>query len=448
MRDFLPFLPWLGLLLSLFCLAGAFHAGRLRRLVENLPVSKTTGVFIGLVDVQGTAESTQPLTSYLAGEPCVHYDWNVQESWSRTVTETYTDSDGKTQTRTRHESGWTTVASGCELIPFYLRDDCGVILVRPEGAKLEPETLLDETCGRGDPLYYGKGPTGAIADSDHRRRFTERGIPHHASVCVIGQARERPDIVAAEIARDPRGPLFLVSTRSREQVSSGMKWGQWLWTFFGLVLAVGGLVWQDAGNHVPAETRLPVYAAAGLGFLTIAVFTWVWMVYNSLVDLRQRVRQAWSLVDVQLQRRHDLIPNLVEMVKGCRDYERHLQAELAALRGELSATPPGVAGPDYRAVTSAVAAIRERYPQITADANFMALQKNLVDTEQRIALARGYFNDIATHYNTRLEVVPERYVARLGAMQPQVLMAANEFERAAVKVDMVAPEVHPFPNAQ
>jgi hypothetical protein len=130
-----------------------------------------------------------------------------------------------------------------------------------------------------------------------------------------------------------------------------------------------------------------------------------------------------------------LIPNLVQLVKGYADYERTLQSELAALRSELGATPPGVAGPDYRAVAGRVVAIAEHYPQIKADANFMALQKSLVDTEQRIALARGYFNDIATHYNTRLEIVPERYVAALAAMKPQVLMAANDFQRAAVKVD-------------
>ncbi len=439
MHDMIPLLPWFGLLLGVFCLAGAFRAGRLRRLVENLPISKTTGVFIGLVDLKGTAESARPLTSYLAGQPCVHYQWSVEESWSRTVTETYTDANGKTQTRTRHESGWTKVAGGGEMIPFYLCDDCGVLLVWPEGAKLEPTTLFSETCGRGDPLYYGRGPAGAVADSDHRRRFTEQGIPQHATICVIGQARERQDVVAAEIARDPHAPLFLISTRSREQVSSGMKWGQWIWTLLGLVLAVGGLVWQDAARHIPPETRLPIYAAAGLGFVAVAVLAWIWMVYNSLVDLRQRVRQAWSLVDVQLQRRHDLIPNLMEMVKGYRDYERHLQGELAALRSELMATPPGVAGPDYRAVTKAAVAIAERYPQLKADANFMALQKNLVDTEQRIALARGYFNDIATHYNTRLEIIPERFVARLGAMKPQTLMEANDFERAAVKVDMAVP---------
>ncbi len=436
MHDFAPYVPLIGLLLGLLCLAGAFRAGRRRRLVDNLPTSKTTGVFIGLVELKGTAESAGPLTSYLAGQPCVQYHWSVEEHWSRTVTETYTDSEGKTQTRTRQESGWTTVADGGEMIPFFLQDDCGVILVRPEGAKLEPAGLFDETCGRGDPLYYGKGPAMAVGDSDHRRRFVERGIPRHAMLYVMGQARERQDVVAPEIAHDREAPIFLISTRSEEQVSSGMKWGQWGWTFLGLALLVGSLVGRDAVLGVEPRSRLPMYAVAALGFVAVAALAWIWMVFNSLVDLRQRVRRAWSLVDIQLQRRHDLLPNLVELVKGYRDYEQQLQTELATLRSQLSATPPGVNGPDYSAVNKTTIAIAERYPELKANANFAALQKSLIDTEQRIALARGYFNDIATHYNTRLEIVPERYVAGLAAMKPQALMEANDFERAPVKVEL------------
>ena len=81
-------------------------------------------------------------------------------------------------------------------------------------------------------------------------------------------------------------------------------------------------------------------------------------------------------------------------------------------------------------------AVAERYPELKANTTFAALQRNLVDTEQRIALAHGYFNDIATYYNTRLETVPDRFVACLGAMKPQMLMAANNFERAAVSVEL------------
>jgi len=425
MRDFAPFLPVIGVLLALVGLVCAFRNGRQRRLIENLPTSKTSGVFIGLVELKGAAESAEPLTSFLAAQACVQYAWAVEEHWSRTVTETYTDDKGRTQTRTRTESGWTQVASGGEMIPFYLRDDCGVILVRPDGAKIEPVKIFDETCTPLNALYYGKGPAGAVANSDMRRRFVETALPLKANLFVVGQARERDDTA----------PLFLISTRSQEQVSGGMKWGARGWTLFGLLAAVGFTVWRDGALNVDPHSHLLIYAAIALGYFFIGLLAWIWMVFNSLVDLRQRTRAAWALIDIQLKCRCDLIPNLVNCVKGYRDHEAQLQTELAALRKQLNATPPGVAGPDSGAVSSVVIGIAERYPELKANEAFLALQKTLSDTEQRIALARSYFNEIATHYNTRLEIVPERYVALLGAMKPQPLMAANEFERAAVTVD-------------
>ena len=435
MRDFAPFLPLIGAVLALVSLAMAFRNGRRRRLIENLPTSKTSGVFIGFVELKGTAESAQPLRSYLAEKACVHYAWTVEEHWSRTVTTTETDSKGNTRTVTRHESGWTRVDDGGETIPFYLQDDCGVVLVRPDGAKIEPLTIFDEICTPLSALYYGKGPATGVMDSDHRRRFVELGIPLKANLYIVGQSRERQDVVAPEIAADESAPMFLISTRTEEQVSSGMKWGARGWTIFGLLAAVGFTVWRDAAMNVDPQSRLIIYAAIAAGFLFVGLLAWIWMVFNSLVDVRQRVRAAWSLVDIQLKRRFDLIPNLVNCVKGYRDHEAQLQTELAALRTQLDATPPGVAGPDHGAVSKTVIGIAERYPELKANEAFLTLQKTLSDTEQRIALARSYFNEIATHYNTRLEIVPERYVALLGAMKPQPLMAANEFERAAVTVD-------------
>src|SRR5437867_2311364 len=397
---FVPIFPGLGGVLALVCLVFALRSGKRKRLVDNLPTSKTTGVFIGLVELKGTAESAQPLSSYLAGRPCVQYQWRVDEHWSRTVTETYTDSDGKTRTRTRHESGWKTVADGDETIPFYLQDDCGVILLRPDGAKIEPVTIFDETCGASDSLYYGKGPQVAVADSDFRRRFTETAVGLHAELYVMGQAHERQDVVAPEIAQDPTAPMFLISTRTEQQISSGFRWGFWGLGFLGLILCVAGFFAEHKmADDAPAAT-ITTYVLAATGYLFASGLGWVWMVYNGLIDLRQRVRQGWSQVDVQLKRRHDLIPNLVGTVKGLRDFEQNLQTELAGLRSQLEATPPGVEGPDYRACGTILVAIQERYPELTAQTSFANLQKNLIDTEQRIALARGYFNDIATFYNT------------------------------------------------
>jgi len=427
-------IPAIGLLLALLCLFLSLRAGRCQRLVSDLPTSKTTGVFIGLVELKGMAEAEQPLASYLAGQRCVHYQWQVNEHWSRTVTETYTDNDGKTQTRSRTESGWTTVAQGGEQIPFYLQDDCGVIRLQPEKAQIEPVTAFDQTCGRLDALYYAKGPVGVVADSDHRRQFIEKTIPLHAPLYVVGHARERDDMVAAEVAYEPKAEMFLISTRSEEQVRRGLSWQFWLIGLFAIAVAVGGFLIRDAKLNRVIQQHVATYVAVGSLVLGLWLLGWILMAYNSLVNLRQRVRSAWANVDVQLKRRADLIPNLVAAVQGYRDYEQTLQTELAQLRNQLRVTPPGEPGPDPQTVTTTLGAVIEHYPELKADTNFMNLQRNLVDTEQRIALARGYFNDIATFYNTRLQVIPDRFIAGLGVMKRQTLMSAEGFERAPVEV--------------
>jgi hypothetical protein len=430
--------PALGLLLASLFFLLALVAGRQQRLVADLPTSKTTGVFIGLVELKGTAEAEQPLVSFLAETRCVFFKWHVDEHWSRIVTETYTDKDGKTQTRTRHESGWSTVASGGGAIVFYLKDDCGVLRVQPEKANVEAVPVLDHTCGPRDELYYAKGPSAAIADSDHRRRFVEHAIALHSQLYVVGRARERTDVVAPEIAHDPRAEMFLVSRRTEEEVRRGLAWRFWLCGIFGVAMGIGGFIVPDASQHIPLGEHVPKHLLVAALFGLAWFLGWLGMVFNSLISLRQRVSQAWANVDVQLKRRHDLIPNLVEIVKGMRDYEKTVHAELARLRTQLVATPPGQPGPDPQAATDTVAAIVERYPELTANSSFMNLQKNLVDTEQRVALARSYFNDIATFYNSRLERMPDRFIAALGAMKPRILMTADNFERAPVEVTLAA----------
>ncbi|HSH96073.1 MAG TPA: LemA family protein [Roseimicrobium sp.] len=428
-------LPWLGPLFSLITLFFALRAGRRHRLVNALPTSMTTGVFIGLSEVKGTAESSAPLTSYLALRRCLWYQWSIEEHWSRTVTETYTDSNGRTRTRTRRESGWTTVDSGGEEISFYLKDDEGVLQILPGGADVEPVTVFDETCTPLNPLYYGKGPALGVPNSDFRRRFSERAIPLHATLYVMGQARERSDVVAAEIAADDAAPMFLISTRSEEQVSSSLRWKFWGLSILGMILTFAGFLIRDLANELPPERNLILYLAAAAIYVFIAFISWAIMVFNSLVDLRQRVNQGWSQVDVQLKRRHDLINNLVAAVTGLRDHESNLQTELASLRSQLGATAPGVAGADFHGVRPTLIAIAERYPDLKAQESFSLLQDNLIDTEQRIALARGYFNEIASHYNARLEIVPDRFLAQLARLQPRPLLAAADFERAAVEVN-------------
>lgn len=432
----LTWLPVVGGLLALGFLWGAMRAAAKQRLIDGLPTCKTTGVFIGLVEVKGTAEAAEPLTCHLAGARCVHHAWTVDESWSRLVTETTTDSKGRRVTRTRRESGWTTVAHGGGQIPFYMRDDCGVLLVRPDGATIEPLTVFDETCGRGEALYYAKGPAGAVANSDHQRRFHEVAIPLHTPVYVMGRARERADMVAAEIAADKEAPMFLISTRTEKQISGGHRLGFWVLVILGLLVCTAAFGYGFAHRfmeHGRAWIGFALGVAAFLGALTLA---WVWMVYNSLVDLRNRVASAWSQVDVQLKRRFDLIPRLEAVLQGLQQHERSVQEGVAALRSQREATPPGVAGPDFAALGGRLAVVIERYPDLKAHEGFARMHRELVDTEHRIALARGYYNEIAAHYNTAIEIVPERFVAAMTGIRPRPLLAAGDFERAPVRVEL------------
>ena len=427
----MPILPVvIGSLAALGCLAGAFVCLRRKRLIDDLPTSRTQGVFIGLTELKGTAESEAPLTSYLAGVSCVQYRWQVDEHWSRTVT--YVDSKG---VHTRTESGWTEVASGGQCPPFYLKDDTGIIRIVPEGAAIHGVSTFDRTCGMKDPLYFAKGPTSAVADSTHQRRFKESALPLHIHLYVMGQAREREDVVAAEIARDKGAPLFIISTKTEKQISSSYVWWIWLWLILGLLFSLGGLFISKALNTAGVKVSWQPFVIASGAYLVVLALGWTWTVYNSLVSLRNRVNQAWSQVDIQLKRRTDLIPSLVQCVEGYSSHEKAVQELVAEMRNQAETSTQGS---DLRGYAPTLLAVAERYPALKADQSFLALQKSLSDTEQRIALARGYYNDIATFYNTRLEVVPDRFIGALARLSRRNLIGAADLERAPIEVHLAS----------
>jgi hypothetical protein len=424
-----------GSLLAIGCLAAASFNFYRKRIIDDLPTSKTQGVFIGLAELKGTAESESPFTSYLAEIKCVQYTWQVDEEWRRTVTRTVTDAKGNTHTETHTESGWTRVGSGGEMQPFYLQDDTGVIRIVPEGAKLQGNVAFNKTLTPDDPMYYGKCSAGAIPNSTHHRRFHETAIPLHAMLYVLGQAREREDIVAAEIAREKTSPMFIISTRSEKQISRGYSIWWWVFVALGLAIALGCGVWRAVIASNSSIDWQPM-VLMGVGYLVALILIWIWTTYNSLINLHQRVKQGWSQVELQLKRRHDLIPNLVQAVEGYSKYERETQTVITELRQQMEATPTGITGPDYKGITSTLRITIERYPELKANESFLKLQQSLADTENRIALARDYYNDIATFYNTRLEIIPDRYLAALAGMRPRTLMSAAEFERAPVAVKL------------
>ena len=406
-------------------LIASYRSQKRRRLLEALPTSATQGVFIGLVELKGTAESSNPLTTYLAEVAAVHYTWNVSEQWERWETEYYTDSKGKRRSRRVRKSGWKTVASGGDSQPFYLLDDTGVLLVRPMGADIRGISVFNQYCGRSNPLYYHKGPPGSISDSTGQRHFSESAIVLHEQLYVVGKARERHDIVAAEVAAHEAAPLYLITAESEEQVRRRLGTSAVLWWLGGTAAAAGlGAVF---GQQVGA-------IIGGVAYLAVAGCSRMMLMYNSMIDTRNRMRQGFSQIDIQLKRRSDLIPPLVSTVEALAKHEREVQTALAELRAESETTAPGKPGADPHALAPKLRIVAENYPVLKTDKHFLKLQEQLVETEQRLALAREYFNDIATEWNNRVEQFPDSILAKLFRFRTQPLFEAFDFERARVEV--------------
>ena len=155
--------------------------------------------------------------------------------------------------------------------------------------------------------------------------------------------------------------------------------------------------------------------AAWLAGVALVVAAAMAILYNLLVSARLRVREAWSAIDVQLQRRASLIPALVDTVKGYAAYERGTLQQLTEARGAMgAASGPRAAAAANAALSGAlqsVFAVAEAYPDLKASARFAQLQTDLADTENKIAYARNYYNGAVEHYNIKVESVPGVLIA-------------------------------------
>ena len=161
--------------------------------------------------------------------------------------------------------------------------------------------------------------------------------------------------------------------------------------------------------------------------------------YNNLVVLRNRVRDQWSQIDVQLKRRFDLIPNLVNTVKGYAKHESEtLDAVIKARNTYSSAVDKNDKMEANQELTKAVSklfALAESYPDLKTNTNFLELQGELQDTENKIAMARQFYNDTVLTYNNKVEVIPSNIVAKLFHFAKETFFEANETERENVKVE-------------
>ncbi len=162
--------------------------------------------------------------------------------------------------------------------------------------------------------------------------------------------------------------------------------------------------------------------------------------YNSLVRLRQKVKNSWSQIDVQLQRRFDLIPNLVETVKGYMSHENDVLTKVAELRTSWAnaGTVAEKANLDNQlsGALKTIMAVSESYPELKANQNFSELQQELQNTENKISFSRQFYNDSVTMYNTKLEVFPSNIIASMfGFKAEEFFKVESEEARKNVKVD-------------
>ena len=453
------------ILLAVFfkALAKSLDYNRKKRLLDDTPTSKALGVFIGAVELDGKCVCQSPLTSHVGEVACVYFRWSVTEEWKRTTW--HVDKHGIPYTTT--ETGHTVVASGGSMAGFYLQDETGFVWVEPAGAEIEARETLNREVTASSKLYYAKGPAGSISGSTGRRTFTEHTLAVGVQLFIRGRASERPDIVAAQIKHEENEDIYIISDRKEAEIANSMGTRSTLWNmgaglaaflspltlfagawpviqvfigFVGLVVSIidsifsaitfgfyePSISFKDA-KEMFSEGMAGVYPylpqSILIGFIIYLLARTAgasWSVFNSLIGLRNRVASAYSLIDIQVKRRHDLIQNLVVCVAGFRGHEEAVQTLVASIRAQAG-------GGSLQALGPSILAVMEGSPEITALTSFQDLSQQLIQTEDRIALARGYHNNIATFYNTRVQRFPECILAGLGRMKPEPLFEAEGF---------------------
>src|SRR2546427_8655114 len=183
---------------------------------------------------------------------------------------------------------------------------------------------------------------------------------------------------------------------------------------------------------------IPVIILLALAGLIIVVGIWLMTSYNGLVALRQSAKNAWAQIDVQLKRRHDLIPNLVNTVKGYAAHEKETFERVINARARAtSATSPAEVIKAEGELSSALArllAVSEAYPELKANQNFLSLQEELTSTENRVAYARQFYNDNVTKLNTQIQTFPTVVIAGMFGFKAEPFFETPSEEKEAPKV--------------
>ncbi len=175
-----------------------------------------------------------------------------------------------------------------------------------------------------------------------------------------------------------------------------------------------------------------------IAVVVVLLILYVMGTYNTLVRLRNRVKDQWAQIEVLLKRRADLIPNLVETVKGYASHEKTtLEGVIEARNKAISATTPEAemkASGELSQAISRLFALTEAYPDLKANTNFVDLQNNLKETEDKISFGRQFYNDTVLKYKDKLEMFPSNIIASIFGFKPELFFEASEADREVPKV--------------
>jgi hypothetical protein len=391
-----PLIGWAVIGVSLLTGAVTFGIGfrkvKFKRCMENIPTSPTQGVSFGIAEVKGVVdlgESADLLTSPLTHQPCVQYHYKVEEKRG----------SGK-------KSRWVTLVNENRRIPFLCRDGDGTLLIDPAGADV---VSSHRTTRR-----------------KFRTRYTETRLEHGDPLYAIGQCAINPARGDRLLMKNPeeKDTPFILSNLSEPRVMLRMaRIGILLLnvSFAGILLmalVLFGLSGSFAAtDYLAAALTAPVFMTC----ITLALH------YNDLVFLRERVRRNASNIDVALQKRADLVPQLENVTKGLIQHEREVQEAVTLMRSHLSTedSPEAVSASTEAAPLQKMLMVRENYPELKSDEQFSRFMRTLIVLENELSLMRMGYNDAVETYNTRLQTFPDVFFANLFQFKPASLLFAE-----------------------
>ena len=456
--------------LGIACLA----SWRKKWVIDDTPTSTCRGVFVGRNEVVGQAVPLyEPIVTPFSQTPSVWFSWDL-ERWEKSG----------------DNHSWVTKEKRQTAAPFWLQDDTGRVLVRPRGADLEPvQSLCEKLDGDFAPPYsrwqlrqwvlvgedtierthsmtdasfaappqvdggwFDSTPDTAspISSLSGKWRITEQVIAAGAPVYLLGTANPRTDGPGLEFSG--RTGDLLVSTKSEAQVASSSGWSARLCGLGCLLLSA---VFVGAATDALFDEIKWFLIVWTLGIeVGILFLLTLQRNYNRQVEVKEQAAKAWSLIDVSLQRRSELLPNLVAVVKGYAAHESETQQAEAELRAvpaapateELpsDATLEGAQNTDrgLKAAAKTTIALAEGYPDLKASGVYLDLQLRIADAEESVASARQFYNDAIEVLRTRRSQFPGSLFARFVDVPSWKLFEAEEAARLTPSA-AVAPSAAP-----